>query len=113
MPVPTIGGLRRIKIFTLFPAKIIVDVTGYFSSESSPPSEAGLFVPVTPQRLLDTRLPGQIGKLWPNWVVEVTLPDEIAANASAVVANVTGVESRNPGFLTVTAPGSRSRPRRT
>lgn len=102
VPVPTIGGRRRIKIFTLFPAKLIVDVTGYFTSESSALSTDGLFVPVAPQRLIDTRLPGQIGKLWPNWVVEVKVPDSIAASAAAVVANVTGVETRAPGFLTVT-----------
>lgn len=103
VPVPTIGGKRRIKVFTLFPAKILVDVTGYYTSETSPLSQNGLFVPVTPVRLLDTRLPGTIGKLWPNWVAEVKAPDSIAASASALVVNVTGVDSRGPGFLTVTA----------
>ncbi len=102
VPVPTIDGKRRIKVFTLFPAKILVDVTGYYTSETSPLSQNGLFVPVTPLRLLDTRLPGTIGKLWPNWVVEVNAPPSIASSASALVVNVTGVDSRGPGFLTVT-----------
>lgn len=103
VPLPTIGGRRRIKIFTLHPAKVIVDVVGYYTSETSPSSQVGLFVPVEPQRLIDTRKPGgEVGKLWPIWVVEVRPPPAVAANASAIVANVTGVESRGPGFLTVT-----------
>jgi len=104
VPVPTIGARRRIKIFTLNPAKLIVDVVGYYTSETSPSSEDGLFVPVTPVRLADTRAPGaEVGKLWPAWVVEVRPPAPVAAQASAIVANVTGVEVRGPGFLTVTA----------
>ncbi len=103
VPVPTIGGRRRIKIFTLHPAKIIVDVVGYYTSDSSAASEDGLFVPVDPVRLIDTRVPGgEVGKLWPAWVVEVRPPASVASRASAVVANVTGVESRGAGFLTVT-----------
>ena len=107
VPVPTIKGRRRIKVFSLFPAKLIVDVVGHFTGETSSQSQAGLFVPVDPVRLLDTRLPGQLGKLWSNWVVEVKMPKAIAAAASAVVVNVTGVETRGPGFLTVT--GARQR----
>lgn len=107
VPVPTIDGRRRIKVFTLFPAKLIVDVVGHFTGETSSQSLNGLFVPVDPVRLLDTRLPGQIGKLWQTWVVEVKMPAAIADNASAIVANVTGVETRGPGFLTVT--GARQR----
>lgn len=104
VPVSTIGGRRRIKIYTLVAAKLIVDVVGYFTSESALQREVGLFVPVIPLRLIDTRKPGsETGKLWPRWVVEVKLPANVAANASAVVANVTGVESRGPGFLTVSA----------
>jgi LPXTG-site transpeptidase (sortase) family protein len=102
VPVSNIDGRRRIKIFSLFPAKLIVDVIGHFTGETSSLSPAGLFVPVDPVRLLDTRLPGQLGKLWQNWVVEVAMPTPIAAGASAVVVNVTGVETRGPGFLTVT-----------
>jgi sortase (surface protein transpeptidase) len=104
VPVTTIAGKRQIKIFALYPAKIIVDVFGYFTGESSAVSTVGLFVPVDPERILDTREPGgEVGKLWPNWVVEVPIPASMAAGAAAVVANVTGVESRGPGFLTVTA----------
>lgn len=103
VPVSTSGGRRRIKIFTLTPAKLVVDVNGYFTGPTSPLSEAGLFVPVDPVRILDTREPGQLGKLWPQWVVEAPVPGEGAGRASAVVVNVTGADSRGPGFFTVSA----------
>ena len=49
------AGTRSIKVFTLQPAKVIVDVTGYFTGSTSEASEVGLFVPVDPVRILDTR----------------------------------------------------------
>ncbi len=103
VPVPTVGGKRRIKIYSLTAAKLIVDINGYFTSEQSPSSTDGLFVPVDPQRILDTRLPGQIGRLWPGWVVEGRVPLGSGRNGSAIVCNVTGVDSRAPGYLTVSA----------
>ena len=103
VPVPTIAGRRKIKVYSLSPAKIIVDVTGYFTSEASPFSQVGLFVPANPVRLIDTRNPGTIGRLWPGWVAEAQLPSSAASNASAVIVNVTGVLTRGPGFLTVSA----------
>ncbi len=47
-------------------AHVIVDVTGYFTGPGDNLSSSGLFVPVTPVRLMDTRT-GQRGKkrLWP------------------------------------------------
>ncbi|MDJ0771319.1 MAG: sortase [Ilumatobacter sp.] len=103
VPVETVGGRRRIKVFTLTPAKIIVDIAGYFTGSTSSLSSVGLYVPLEPDRLLDTRDPGEIGRLWPNWVVEGKLPAAAAANASAIVANLTCVNSRGPGFLTISA----------
>ncbi|HSH11811.1 MAG TPA: sortase, partial [Ilumatobacter sp.] len=106
VPISTVGGRRRIKIYSQHAAKLIVDVNGYYTSTSSPSSTSGLFVPLTPVRLLDTRDPGQIGKLWPGWSVEAMVPGE-AANGSAVVLNVTGVDARGSGFLTVSGAKQR------
>lgn len=103
VPVTTIGGRRRIKIYAHRSAFIIVDVFGYFTGTGSSLSQVGLFVPVTPRRLKDTRGPGEIGRMWPGWVVEVPLPADIDSKAGAIVANVTGVNSRGPGHLTVSA----------
>jgi hypothetical protein len=100
VPISTIGGKRRIKIYTLTSAHIIVDVNGFFTNEATQESEIGLFVAMDPERILDSRMPGEIGRMWPKWRVEATIPGA-AANASAIVANLTGVNSRGPGFLTI------------
>lgn len=101
VPITNVNGRLRFKIYSLHAAKLVVDITGYFTGETSPVSTFGLFVPLVPQRVLDTRQPGQIGKLWPRWVVEAKVPG--AAGAAAVVCNVTGVDSRGPGHFRVSA----------
>jgi len=98
-------GRRYIKVFVQNAAKIIVDVTGYFtdSSPATPLSDVGLFVPIDPVRILDTRDPGTIGKLWPGWFVEGLIPGDGSLIGAAAVVNLTGVEARGPGFLTMSA----------
>jgi sortase (surface protein transpeptidase) len=102
VPLTNVGGNLRFKVYSLYAAQLIVDVIGYYTSESSPSSDVGLFVPLDPTRVLDTRDPGQIGRLWPKWVVESKVPGA-AANSSAVVLNVTGVATRGAGHLRVSA----------
>ena len=98
-------GHRYIKVFAQNPAKLIVDVTGYFTNASptTPQSDVGLFVPIDPVRILDTREPGTIGKLWPGWTVEGLIPGDGSLIGAAAVVNLTGVEARGPGFLTMAA----------
>ncbi len=109
VPVSTIGGRRRIKIFTLRATKLIVDVTGYFTGADASKSTTGLFVPVDPTRILDTRLPqfqpefAPGGVLWPDWAVEGKVPGAAGTEASAIVVNLTGTATRGPGFLTISA----------
>ena len=103
-PVPTQpDGRRYIKVFAQNPAKLIVDVTGYFTSTASAQTDVGLFVPIDPVRILDTRNPGTIGKLWPGWFVEGEIPGDASLIGAAAVLNLTGVEARGPGFLTLSA----------
>ncbi|HEX6659976.1 MAG TPA: sortase [Ilumatobacter sp.] len=103
-PVPTQpDGRRYIKVFAQNPAKLIVDVTGYFTSTASAQTDIGLFVPIDPVRILDTRNPGTIGKLWPGWFVEGEIPGDASLIGAAAVLNLTGVEARGPGFLTLSA----------
>jgi LPXTG-site transpeptidase (sortase) family protein len=109
VPVSTVGGRRKIKIFTLRATKLIVDVTGYFTGPGGPKSTIGLFVPVDPTRILDTRLPefqpefAPGGVLWPDWAVEGRVPGAAGTDASAIVVNLTGTATRGPGFLTISA----------
>lgn len=103
VPVETVGGRRLIKIYAYGPAKLLVDVAGYFTDESASLSLTGLFVPTTPTRVLDTRQPDPKQRLWPGWVVESPLPEPAATDAAAVVLNVTSARTRGEGFLTVSS----------
>ena len=76
---------------------VVADVIGYFSSSG------GLFVPVSPQRVVDTRdntggVPGQIGPDGMRTMAMTTGP--IPASAKAVVVNITSVDSTEPSFIT-------------
>ncbi len=84
---------------------VIVDVTGYFTTSMGGP-QAGLYYPLYPRRLLDTRAGGEA--LSPQETLRVPLGgvDGIAALASAVVLNVTATDTTTAGFFTVTpSPG--------
>lgn len=98
-----LGPNQRIRVFVKRQSEFVVDVTGYFTGPTSPAGTNGLFVPVNPQRILDTRQPGQIGRLWPNWIVESRVPGASGTSASSIVTNLTGVQSRGRGYLTMAA----------
>lgn len=101
VPVETVGGRRLIKIYASTAAKLIVDVTGYFTNDAAPLSGVGLFVPTDPTRVLDTRKPDPAKRMWPGWVVEQPLPAPADRDAAAVVLNVTSARTRSEGYLTV------------
>jgi hypothetical protein len=78
---------------------VIADVVGYFSNNG------GLFVPVTPKRLIDTRngtgVPiGTMGQSETH-SMSVANSDPVPAGAKAVVVNVTSVNSSLPSYITV------------
>ena len=101
--VTTVGGVRGFKVWSYGGGHVIVDVAGYYTGDASPMSSSGLFVPMPPQRILDTRKPGAIGRLWPRWMVETAIPDPARTDAQAIVANVTAVDARGAGWFTVLA----------
>ena len=104
VPVATdTNGKRKIKIYARTGARIIVDVFGYFTNESATLGQSGLFVPLDPERIMHTGDPGQMGRMWPKWVVEVPLPAAIRSAAAAVVVNVTSTATRSRGHLRVSA----------
>ena len=55
--VPVSGG--GLSVFSSGGGHLIVDFLGYFTGASAASSEDGLFVPMTPKRLLDTRSAGR------------------------------------------------------
>jgi LPXTG-site transpeptidase (sortase) family protein len=92
---------------------VIVDLAGYFSGPSAPSASTGLFVPISPERLLDTRGNGVLNPLGngvrplPGWTVEMPVIGRAAipAGASAVAMNTTLVDAGRPGYITVYPAG--------
>jgi len=93
---------------------LILDLVGYFTGPSAPSSGAGLFVPVGPSRMVDTRDPNNGPGVTPgaNATVRVavggrsTIP---TSNVSAVALTATVTGTTAPGFFTVW-PAATSRP---
>ncbi|MEV6581624.1 PKD domain-containing protein [Streptomyces sp. NPDC051582] len=69
---------------------LVLDAVGYYAKDGK-----GLFTPVVPQRLADTR---STGKLAPGATTTVS---GIPVNAIGAALNVTATDSTGPGFLTV------------
>ncbi|HEX3090658.1 MAG TPA: hypothetical protein VHQ23_18535, partial [Ilumatobacteraceae bacterium] len=94
------GG--RTSIFSQSGGQVIVDLVGWFSGASAVSSDVGLFIPVAPARLLDSRvaplgaLPGR------NRTAEVRVAGLFglpATGVGAVVVNATVTQTAAAGFF--------------
>jgi len=108
VPVGPGGG---VSFFTQSGTHLLADVTGWFTDDSAPDAVDGLFVPIPPRRMLDTRvLPGAplgaAGVVTRRIGGTTVVPPELAG---AVVANVTITEPNAPGYVTAW-PGGTGRP---
>jgi hypothetical protein len=93
--IPVTGG--GLSVFSSNGGHLIVDFLGYFTGPSAAASEDGLFVPMTPTRLLDTRSGGALG------VAESLL---LPATGAVVVGNIAMTDAARPGYATVYAAGT-------
>ena len=104
-----VGVDGSISLFLQTGGNALVDVLGYFSVAPAPTVAAGRFVPITPERWLNTRDAGQLpvgfGAPRPATAGETVLvnyPSGSSVNlaqASALVVYVTSVSSVGSGFL--------------
>jgi hypothetical protein len=83
----------------------ISDVSIKYGTQVAPPT-GGAFNPVTPDRILDTRVSG--GPIGPGGTrpVKVTGAKGVPEGAGAVVLNATVTEPTAPGFITIYPTGS-------
>ena len=102
-----IGTSGRISLFAQGGTHLLADVEGWFGDQSQPVSASGLFEPLDPARVLDTRLAVGIPT-----TTAVPALQSIAVhvlgtggvptvNVSAVVLNMTAADATAPGFVTV------------
>lgn len=101
VPVSTSG----VTIRSLTGGHVIVDLTGWFTGPSARDSTDGLFRPVAPTRLLDTRVAGP--RLHPGGTIELPIDAVTPVGAVAsVVTNVTITDADRAGFVTAHPAGT-------
>ena len=108
--VPLQNGV--VTVFAAVPTHVVVDLGGWYTGPSSGGSTAGLFVPLSPGRLLDTRDATNSPRLGmkpaPDDTVDVTAGgrlDTPSSGVAAVVVNATATATDAAGFLTLFAAG--------
>ena len=74
---------------------LVVDFAGWFTGASADEATDGLFVPIQPRRLHDTRTDGP--RIWSDGTVEVPVD---TADAAAIVTNLTVTQADRGGYVT-------------
>jgi hypothetical protein len=100
--VVPLGVDGKVSLFTSGGTELIADVTGWFTDASAPVDGAGLFVPITPTRVLDTRQEpspptAPVSSLTRLIGATTVVPP---AAAIAIAATITMTESGGQGFVT-------------
>jgi hypothetical protein len=100
-------------VYTRTRLDLIVDIVGYYTGSTAPSSPYGLFVPITPHRMLDTRNPSPAsgftrGALRQSETARLDVVGRggvPARGVLAVASNITMTESGGPGHIRVWANG--------
>jgi hypothetical protein len=87
---------------------VVIDFLGWFTGASAEDATDGLFIPIAPQRLLDTR--ESPPRAWPGGTVGVA---NAFPGAGALVTNVTATRSDRAGFVTAYPAGTTRPPTST
>ncbi|MEK7422637.1 MAG: SGNH/GDSL hydrolase family protein [Actinomycetota bacterium] len=102
-------GPEGIEVFSQTGDHVIVDFTGWFTGPSSPESGDGLFVPIAPTRIVDTRTDTVTGGIFPGGTIQVDPTDVAGHPVAAIAGNWTMTETRAAGYITA-YPGRTERP---
>ncbi|MCU1398715.1 MAG: acid phosphatase [Acidimicrobiales bacterium] len=110
-----LGTNGAVDIYTQSGTHLIVDIAGYITGDSPTSSISGLFVPLTPGRLLDTRSTSRVGYVGGTPAANATVTVATAGRLGlpqqaigAVAANITITESAAPGFVQAAPAGQLS-----
>ncbi|MDW3216709.1 MAG: PKD domain-containing protein [Ilumatobacteraceae bacterium] len=110
MVIVPIGADGKVRVFSNASTHVVIDLLGYATGPSAPAITTGLFVPIDPSRIFDTRpsepAPGPKGVIADDSTITVQIADVggIPADASGVVLNATYI-STAPGYVTLWATG--------
>ncbi|CAB4559886.1 unannotated protein [freshwater metagenome] len=100
LSIVPVGADGTISVFTSASTHLVVDLMGWITGPTSTPGRDGLFVPVAPTRVYDSRTIGGIHERGTDRRVQVS-GGVVPAGASAVSMNLTSDQSAAPGYLTV------------
>ncbi len=92
-----VGANGQVSVYLDTSTHVIADVFGYYSTASN----AELFKPVKPKRIIDTRPAGIRVAAGGTLDVKVTDIAGVPSTATAVVLNVTATDAQGSGYLTV------------
>ncbi len=98
--VVQLGPGGAVDVYVHAAVDVVIDVTAAFVPAAS--STSGRFVPVEPQRLLDTRATGQRA----GGELRIPLPAGVPTDAVALAVTVTVVDASRQGYLTVHPSGA-------
>jgi hypothetical protein len=102
-----LGADGSVTLFTQSGAHLVVDVVGYFTGNSAPSSTTGLFIPITPTRIQDSRTSG--GPVASGATLEIPFradPQLAAIPPSAVVGNLTATNTTASGYVQLIPTGT-------
>jgi hypothetical protein len=105
----TVGPTGAVSVFNRFGAThVLADVVGWYDLTGT---GGGKYNPLTPARIMDTRVPigPRSGPLGPKTTVDLKVTGAggvPTTNVSAVVVNLTATETTSQGFLTVYPQGT-------
>lgn len=97
----TRDGIRGFDVYVHSGAHVVVDVAGYITGPGPAPSTEGLFVPIDPVRMFDSRTDKR--RLWPGWIRSFRLPAPMDAKARAISTNLTVTRTLGRGYFTLFA----------
>jgi hypothetical protein len=95
-----VGGDGKVRLRPAMSTHLVIDVQGYYTGPGAPAGAGGLFVPLNPRRVLDTRWFGAPTPARQYMRVSMAGADTFASGtASGVVFNMTATGSAGPGHV--------------
>ena len=102
-----VGASGTVSIMTSGGAHLLADVAGYVTDATATSSSSGLYVPVNPVRLRDTRSTPPALPVREGGTIDVSLTaGRLPSSAASVLLNVTATRAGGPGFLTLYPTGT-------
>ena len=103
LAIVKIGVGGKVSVFSYQPSDVVVDVVGYFADDVS---GHGLFTPMSPHRVEDSRQAGQpFGRIGDGETATLPFGGLVPAAATSVIYNLTATQTAAGGFLTSYAAG--------